>query len=215
MQAANRPLSATNAEGVIIVSGKVSRHLLFVSLLATLAGCTSLGFGGNKATDPVNVQSANAAPANATGTPPVVQGSCPRVYMRDATASYRSYAKGAKSGDPQQVVFQASFGDVTRQCTLNETSLSITVVAAGRLVAGPAGGPGRVNLPIRISVVDGETTLYSEVTNFEAEIPAGAATAQFLFRKDGITIPGGAGSLARISFGFDEGPAKKTANKKS
>lgn len=203
------------------MSGKVSRHLLFVSLLATLAGCNSLGFGGNNATDPVNVQSSTAStsatPANAAGTQgaSVVQGSCPRVYMRDATASYRSYAKGAKSGDPQQVVFQASFGDVTRQCILSDTNLSITVVAQGRLVAGPAGGQGKVNLPIRISVVDGETTLYSEVTNFEAEIPAGAATAQFLFRKDGITIPGGAGSLARISLGFEEGPAKKTANKKS
>ncbi|WP_371074466.1 MULTISPECIES: hypothetical protein [unclassified Sinorhizobium] len=186
-----------------------------------LAGCNSLGFGGNKATDPVNVQSptasTSATPASSTGTQgaSVVQGSCPRVYMRDTTASYRSYAKGAKSGDPQQVVFQASFADVTRQCTLSDTNLSITVVAQGRLVAGPAGGPGRVNLPIRISVVDGDNTLYSEVTNFEAEIPAGAATAQFLFRKDGITIPGGAGGLARINLGFDEGPAKKTANKKS
>lgn len=200
------------------MSGKVSRHLLFVSLLAMLAGCNSLGFGGNKATDPVSVQSSTAStgatPAGAQGAS-VVQGSCPRVYMRDATASYRSYAKGAKNGDPQQVVFQASFGDVTRQCTLSDTNLSITVVAQGRLVAGPAGGPGRVNLPIRISVMDGDNALYSEVTNFEAEIPAGAATAQFLFRKDGITIPGGAGGLARINLGFDEGPAKKTANKKS
>jgi hypothetical protein len=127
--------------------------------------------------------------------------------MRDQDAIFRTYAKGKKD-DPQQIVFQASFGDYTRQCTLNDTNLTMTVVAQLRLITGPAGTPGPVTLPIRISVVDGETVLYSEVTKFPTEIPAGAPGTQVIFRKDGITMPVGSGALVRVNIGFDTQPAK-------
>jgi hypothetical protein len=127
--------------------------------------------------------------------------------MRDQDAIFRTYAKGKKD-DPQQIVFQASFGDYTRQCTLNDTNLTMTVVAQLRLVAGPAGTPGPVTLPIRITVLDGETVLYSEVTKFPTEIPPGTPGTQVIFRKDGIKMPVGSGALVRVNIGFDTQPAK-------
>ncbi|AHG44372.1 hypothetical protein RLEG12_14515 [Rhizobium leguminosarum bv. trifolii CB782] len=206
--------------------GKVSRLIVSASVLALLTGCNSLGIGGD---------SKSAAPAQANGTAqimplapanpssnnpsigtaktaqgavaPVVQGACPQIFMRDQDAIFRTYAKGKKD-DPQQIVFQASFGDYTRQCTLNETNLTMTVVAQLRLITGPAGNPGAVTLPIRVTIVDGETVLYSEVTKFPTEIPAGAPGTQVIFRKDGIKMPVGAGALVRVNIGFDTQPAK-------
>jgi hypothetical protein len=210
-----------------MVLGKVSRLIVSASFLALLAGCNSLGIGGDSkpaapATQPNGTaQIMPLAPANpssnnpsigtattAQGTvAPVVQGACPQIFMRDQDAIFRTYAKGKKD-DPQQIVYQASFGDYTRQCTLNDTNLTMTIVAQLRLITGPAGTPGPVTLPIRISVVDGETVLYSEVTKFPTEIPPGAPGTQVIFRKDGITMPVGSGSLVRVNIGFDTQPAK-------
>ncbi|MGR9343731.1 hypothetical protein ACU8NW_03775 [Rhizobium leguminosarum] len=210
-----------------MVLGKVSRLIVSASFLALLTGCNSLGIGGDsKSSAPTTQPNGTAqimplAPANpssnnpsigtattAQGTvAPVVQGACPQIFMRDQDAIFRTYATGKKD-DPQQVVFQASFGDYTRQCTLNDTNLTMTVVAQLRLVAGPAGTPGPVTLPIRISVLDGETVLYSEVTKFPTEIPPGTPGAQVIFRKDGIKMPVGSGALVRVNVGFDTQPAK-------
>ncbi|WP_207909724.1 hypothetical protein [Rhizobium sp. BK251] len=202
-----------------MVSCRLSRRLLSASLLILLAGCSSLGIKGNKAEAPPAPESTNR-PMVSTGPSvidpttgaQVVQATCPRIYMHDDSVFYRTYAKGAKD-DPQQVIYQASIANVTRQCTLNDTNLNITVVAQGRLVAGPVGGPGKVTLPIRITIVDGENVLYSEVSNFQAEIPPGQATAQFLFRKDNIAVPAG-GALARVNLGFDTANEKNLAKKK-
>ncbi|NKK72668.1 hypothetical protein GFM13_20260 [Rhizobium leguminosarum bv. viciae] len=207
-----------------MVLGKVSRLIVSASVLALLAGCNSLGIGGDSkpATQPNGTaQIMPLAPANpssnnpsigtattAQGTvAPVVQGACPQIFMRDQDAIFRTYAKGKKD-DPQQIVYQASFGDYTRQCTLNDTNLTMTVVAQLRLITGPAGTPGPLTLPIRISVVDGETVLYSEVTKFPTEIPPGAPGTQVIFRKDGIKMPVGSGALVRVNIGFDTQPAK-------
>ena len=206
--------------------GKVSRLIVSTSILALLTGCDTLGIGGDsKSAAPAQpngtAQIMPLAPANPTsnnpsiGTAktaqgavaPVVQGACPQIFMRDQDAIFRTYAKGKKD-DPQQIVYQASFGDYTRQCTLNDTNLTMTVVAQLRLVAGPAGTPGPVTLPIRISVLDGETVLYSEVTKFPTEIPPGTPGAQVIFRKDGIKMPVGSGALVRVNVGFDTQPAK-------
>ena len=214
-------------KGWNIVLGKVSRLIISTSFVALLAGCNSLGLGGDSKPEAApaqpngNAQIMPLAPANpssnnpsigtaktAQGTvAPVVQGACPQIFLRDQDSIYRTYAKGKKD-DPQQIVFQASFGDYTRQCTLNDTNLTMTVVAQLRLITGPAGAPGSVTLPIRISVVDGDNVLYSEVTKFPTEIPQGATSAQVIFRKDGIKMPVGSGSLVRVNIGFDTQPAK-------
>ncbi|QFY59318.1 hypothetical protein FZ934_01985 [Rhizobium grahamii] len=210
--------------------GKVSRLIVSVSVAAVLAGCNSLGTGGgdNKAAAssgtgqimpmaPANPSSNDPSIGTATtasgSTAPVVQGACPQIFMKDADAVFRTYAGGAKTGDAQKLAYQASIGDYTRQCTLNDTNLTMTIVAQLRVLAGPAGTGGKINLPVRITVLDGEDALYSEVTNFPAEVSSSAAT-QVLFRKDGIKLPVGSGALVRVNIGFDQGAPKGMKKKK-
>ena len=217
-------------EGGIIVLGKVSRLIVSASFAAILAGCNSLGMGGgDSATAPAqpngNAQIMPMAPANpssnnasigtaktASGnTAPVVQGACPQIFMKDKDAIFRTYAGGAKTGDADKLAFQASIGDYTRQCSLNDANLTMTVVAQLRVLAGPNGSPGKVTLPVRITVFDGEDALYSEVTNFPVEVGSGATQA--LFRKDGIKLPVGSGSMVRVNIGFDQGPVSTKKKK--
>lgn len=182
--------------------GKVSSRLLGISLLLVAAGCNKTDTGGA-----IDAGGSAAAP-----TPAVVQGACPQVFLLDGTAVHTAYAKGAKD-DPAQVMYQSTLVNTTRQCVQNESQLVMTVVAQGRVTPGPAGTGGTITLPIRVAATDGQTTLYSELTQYPVTVQPGAGAAQFIFTKANITLPGGAGSFAKVYVGFDEGPQGKKKKK--
>jgi hypothetical protein len=180
------------------VFGLNIRRFLGISLLAVVAGCNQTDNSNMGVTsDPSGVETA----AQQQTQTAVVQGSCPQVYLRDGTAVLRRYAKGAKD-DPQKLLFQATLADTTRRCVLNESQLTMTVMVQGRVVSGPAGSGGTVNVPIRVAASDGSTTLYSELVQFPVNTEAG----QFVFTQANVTIPGGSGGFTKVYVGFDEGP---------
>ncbi len=191
--------------------GKVSRRLFSASLLALLTGCSTLGIGGNSekqpATDVTVAPQTGATTAAPTGGQTYVAGKCPQAVIRDEDSVYRTYAKGAKD-DANQLMYQASLAQATRQCTSDGTSLGIHVVAQGRLVAGPMGSAGKVTLPIHVAVMDNDNALYSKTIMYTAEIPPGETTAQFLFTDDDIQVAGGSGGFTIVQIGFDQGPQK-------
>lgn len=224
--------------------GKVPRLIVSASLAALLAGCNSLGMGGDSkpAETPTqpngNAQIMPLSPAapsatdkpigtaaNASGAvQPVVQGSCPQIYMRDQDAIFRTYAKGGKKpaaaagANPaqqanDQIVYQAAFGDYTRQCSLNDQNLTMTIVAQIRVLAGPAGGPGSVTVPIRMTAMDSNDTVNTETVPLTVQIPPGQTATQVLFRHDGFKLPVGSGSLVRVNIGFDQGNTVKPKKK--
>ena len=58
------------------------------------------------------------------------------------------------SGDTSAtgVRYQLSFDRLARQCTLVGTTLVMKVGVQGRIVVGPSGGPGQVDVPLRYAV---------------------------------------------------------------
>jgi hypothetical protein len=203
-----------------IVVGKVSRAFLAVSLIAFLGGCSttpgdrpdpwgrSKGFGDASLPLPER---------QATGpVTPVVQANCPQVTMLDQNAIYSAYAPGG-NGDPQKLLYQASFADVTRACTANETTMTVDVVAQGRIVQGPLGKSGKVMLPIVVQVVDGDKVISSQNVSYPVDLVDGGT--QFIFRKQDVTLAnqaGGPSSFVRIRLGFAEATAgaKKPARRR-
>lgn len=194
-------MAASVNEGRYNVSKSKLRFVPALLCAAFVAGCTSGGPGAilnpggsdpQPATDPVT----NAA---------VVQGTCPKVQLREGTAFNRTYAKGGE-GDPSKVIHQASIADSTRQCRLSGDQMVMTVVASGRLVAGPAGGAGQVEVPIRVAVLEGDTVLYSELTKQPVVLAEGNPTSQFIFTNPGVTFPASASKSAKVYVGIDPGP---------
>ena len=141
---------------------------------------------------------------NTNGQPAVIQGACPQVYLREGTAVHRAYARGAKD-DPEKLLYQATLSATTRQCVQSESNLTVTVMAQGRVVSGPAGASGTVTLPIRVAATDGDKTLYSNLAKFSVTVPP-EGTAQYVFTDANVVLPGGAGGFSKIYVGFDEGP---------
>jgi hypothetical protein len=188
------------------VSGKFSRGLLAVSLVAALAGCNS--------SSPTEGLAPTAQASAQPAATPVVQAYCPQVVMLEQTAIYQAYARGGEK-TPEKLLYQASLADATRQCTANETTMTINVVAQGRLVQGPAGSPGPVTLPVLVEVLDGDTVVSSQKVAFPVDIPAGAT--QFIFNKPDVQIPnsqGGASRFTRVRLGFDTGTTTKRPNRR-
>jgi hypothetical protein len=168
---------------------------------ALIAGCTAADPGAI-----LNPRGSNPQPAiDPVTNAAVVQGACPQVQLREGTAFYRTYAKGG-DGDPSKVIHQASIADTTRQCRISGGQMVMTVVASGRLVAGPAGKAGQVDVPVRVAVLDGETVLYSELQKQPVVLTDGAPTTQFVFTNPSVTFPASASRSAKVYIGFDPGP---------
>ncbi len=171
------------------------RGLAALAAMAVIAGCTSTTQDG--ATPEPQQQAATAA---------VVQGTCPPVSLREGTAFYRDYGNGGTEGSPEDVRYQASIAATTRQCLLSGSEIGMTVTVAGRVAAGPAGGPGPVQLPIRVAVLRNGEVLYSEMQMYTVELPSNAPTTQFVYTDANVRIPADAVNSVRVYAGFDEGP---------
>ncbi|MDB5523553.1 MAG: hypothetical protein JWM58_1316 [Rhizobium sp.] len=192
----------------VIVSGKFVKLFSSFAALALVAGCSSSDMSGT-----FNFNKKKDETAADASKPVVVQGQCPLVYLREGTAVYRQYAKGAKknpdgTSDPEKLVMQATLDQTTRQCFQGASGLRVTVVVHGRLILGPAGQPGTTyTLPIRVAATDGDATLYSELSQFPVTLAPGQSSGQFLFTKENVVLdPGGPASMARLFAGIDEGP---------
>lgn len=181
-----------------------NRILRFVPVLlgaALIAGCTSPNPGALLNSGAANQQ----PPIDPVTNSEVVQGACPQVLLREGTAFYRTYQKGG-DGDPSKVIHQASISDTTRQCRISGDQMIATVVASGRVVTGPAGKPGQIDVPVRVVVLDGENVLYSELQKQPVVVSEGGAAAQFIFTNSTVTFPATASRTAKMYIGFDPGP---------
>ncbi len=189
------------------VEARMRRGAALIAVLFAVTGCntpTTTPFDhGTKAPGMEKLSTAKGAPA------PVVTGICPQISLREGTAFLRKGGKGKNGAadDQTKLQYQASLADTTRQCTQDETGATkVLVQAQGRLVLGPAGKAGKFTLPVRVAVVDGDQTVYSELVKFNVEIAAGQPSGQFLFQKEGVLLPAGTSATARVFLGFDEGP---------
>lgn len=135
---------------------------------------------------------------------------CPGVTLRDGTAFYNSYAKGGQD-DPSKLMYQSAITDTTRSCTRADGQMTIKVGVAGKVVTGPAGGPGTVNMPIRIVVLRGSEVLYTQLHKNVVQVTDPSTATQFVFTDQNVVIPVPTARDIQIFAGFDEGPAKKKA----
>jgi len=66
----------------------------------------------------------------------------------------------------------------------------IRVGVEGRLVLGPKGGPGQVNMPIRIALARGlSESIWTRLYQVGVQVPAGSPNVAFTQVEDGLTIP--------------------------
>lgn len=79
---------------------------------------------------------------------------CPPVTIRAGASTYAVAAPG-KQPVGNDVRYQASITKMARECIRNGSEITARVGIQGRVIAGPAGAPSSVEVPLRIAVVQG------------------------------------------------------------
>jgi hypothetical protein len=188
--------------------------LVLVMGAATLSGCSSLT-GGD---DAPSLSSRFASffsgakpgvkqPASPTPSAPEIE--CPGVDIRAGASTLNIAAKNtqATAGDLR---YQLSFGQTARECQVQGGNMSIKVGVQGRVILGPMGGPGQLDVPLRYAVVREGPEPRVIVTRFKrvpVVVPPEQTHVPFVDVEEGLSfpMPSGAELDAYVVYvGFDE-----------
>ncbi len=182
--------------------------------VSTLTSSFSGGiFGGNKAPEASEqkVSEGNlltAAQNDAGGqvdiTAPGVE--CPTVSVAPGDGNITFTAKGGNN-DALSVIHRGEITKTARECAASISGgISVKFGFAGRVLLGPQGKPGTVNLPVKVTVMDaGRTTLKTEAIKVPVTITPDQTTGYFsVTREVVVPIPQGANPRSyRILIAFD------------
>ena len=161
-----------------------------------LAGCGSTGnyFSGSALDLFSSSSKATAANAAAPAGPEInTDIECPPVKIRTGAATL-SIGMDPKIQEPSplQVKYQGSIVRTARECHVAGGIMTMKVGVEGRIITGPAGGPGTVDVPVRIAVVQEGVPPRAIVSNFGKEtvtLTPEADRASFVRVDDTISFP--------------------------
>jgi hypothetical protein len=186
-----------------------------ISILAALSvgvGCSmwvspaspqSLGdrfkslFGGGKSEEP----GATTAPEAES------ELSCPPVIIRAGASTYAVGLPG-KPAVGNDLRYQATITRTARDCTINGGQITGRIGIEGRVIAGPAGNPPTVEVPLRVAVVQGgitEKTIATKVYRTTVSMTEASSVAFSLVAEDLVypAPPGALGDSYIFYIGFD------------
>jgi hypothetical protein len=127
----------------------------------------------------------------ATGEPAAPEIECPGVDIRQGAGTLNIATKSAQAtqGDLR---YQLSFAQTARECLVQPGTLTMKVGVQGRVILGPAGGPGPVEIPLRYAVVREGPEPKTIVTRFKRlQVTVGPTDVNLPFTdiEDGLTFP--------------------------
>jgi len=157
-------------------------------------------FGGKSDEEPAT--NAPAAVPQDTG-----DLTCPPVTVRAGASTYAVAAPG-KQPVGNDLRFQATISKMARECSVNGGVITARIGIQGRVIAGPAGAPSSVQVPIRVAVVHGgvsEKTIATKAYQTTVNMTEGGSEPFTLVAED-LTYPappGAVGDSYIFYIGFD------------
>ncbi|MET3893481.1 hypothetical protein ABIE41_004557 [Bosea sp. OAE506] len=167
-----------------------------------LAGC---GSSGSSSGQPSAMQTlGNVVMFQSTTPPPAEplprddqdeQLVCPEVIIADGGAALRAQS-GQDSGSLRH---QISILNVARECTpTGNGGYRLKVGVEGRVLLGPAGGPGTYGATLTTTVTRGTTQVARRAARVGGTIASGQGGTDFSHVEDGIIVPAGRGEVEII-----------------
>jgi hypothetical protein len=96
------------------------------------------------------------------------------------------------SNEAMSLKYQGIFVRAARDCKVANNQLVLRLGVQGRVIVGPAGGPGQVEVPLRIAVVDQSPTNTRTIVTKLIRIPVTVGNddnANFTHIEDGLSFP--------------------------
>ena len=141
--------------------------------------------------------------------PPAVDNelSCPSVSIRAGASTYAVAAPG-KQPVGNDLRYQATITRTARDCTRSGDQVTARIGILGRVIAGPAGSPATVDIPLRVAVVQGgvqEKTIATKVYRTSVSMTDSGSVPFSLVAEDVVyPVPQGAAGDSYIFYiGFD------------
>jgi len=134
----------------------------------------------------------SSAPSNSTGNAnTAAEVDCPGVDVRQGASTLAITAPGGESG-PMTTRYQVSIAQTARECAALGSVMTMKVGVEGRVLLGPPGGPGQVDIPLRMAVVqEGPTpkTVVSKFYRLAVAVPPGQTSVPFVHVEQDLTFP--------------------------
>jgi hypothetical protein len=143
------------------------------------------GLFGGKSDEP-----AQPKPPPAPGQPAEDDLDCPQVTVRAGASTYAVGVTG-KPAVGNEIRFQATITKMARECARSAEGITARIGIQGRVIAGPAGAPSTVEVPLRIAVVHGgvgEKVIASKAYRTTVEMPEGGSVP-FTFVAEDLSYP--------------------------
>jgi hypothetical protein len=166
--------------------------------------------------------SPSAAAQTVAGASNVSADDCPSVDIRTGAGALTMSGKPPEAA-PTDVRYQLNITEVARQCSSIGGNLVMRVGVQGRIIVGPIGGPGEIDIPLRYAVVREGAAPRTVATRFKrvaANVPSGQSNVAFADVEENLSFPMPSSTdlpAYVVYVGFDEigdGPEKKPAAKK-
>ena len=198
-----------------------------IALGLAVAGCSTISSTTSSVTDRFNslFSSSPSGTEQVKATGPDPDQDCPTVDVRQGAATVQVTAT-AKDPNPGALRYQLSVSRTARECAIAGGSMTMKVGVQGRIILGPAGISGQVDVPLRLAVVrEGvdPKTIWTKFYKIPVVLPAGQSNVPFTYVEENLAFPvPPAGELDAyvIYVGFDQNmkeppPAKKKGRSKS
>jgi hypothetical protein len=127
----------------------------------------------------------------ASPTPSAPEYECPGVDIRAGASTLSVAAKSAQAtaGDLR---YQVSFGQTARECIVQGSTMAVKVGVQGRVILGPMGSPGLVDVPLRYAVVregPDPKTIATKFKRLPVTIGPDQTHVQFVDVEEGLAFP--------------------------
>jgi hypothetical protein len=183
--------SAQRFEGLVGVAAVLAAGFV-------LSGCSGGSLGGSDWFPSVPgfsrvVSSSADGSAMAAATPASIsmEDNCPIVDIR-AGAGTLAVTTKTQQATANDVRYQLTFTQLARQCALIGTTIKMRVGVQGRAIAGPAGAPNQVEVPLRYAVVrEGvePKTITTKFRRIPLALPPGNTNVPFTDIEEDLSFP--------------------------
>lgn len=180
------------------MKGKTASVTLLLLWSAALGACSSTNsslldtFSLSKKPAPVG---ATVASANAAVPPEQPDDfDCPGIQIRNgaSTLMIGSSPNGASEPSALDLKYQGSITRTARECHVAAGTVTMKIGIEGRIITGPAGGPGQIEVPVRMAVVhEGPEprTVVSKLYRLPVTIAEGQGGATFTEIDPDVAFP--------------------------
>jgi hypothetical protein len=169
-----------------------------LSLALVAGGCSAGGIGapGAAGSDaPASSPLSFFAVSSAKAPQPVVGAqsdvNCPPVEIRQGASTLTIGPTGENT--TMALKYQGTFVRAARDCSVVGSDMVIKVGVQGRIIVGPAGGPGEVQVPLRIAVVEevpgGFKPIVTKLIRIPVTVAPGQGNVVFTHVEPGMSFP--------------------------